>query len=219
MPSPTRWACACVACRSPDRVLEALLARARRDRQRAAARTPGGPETKLHADMETLPDFRTAAPASARRGAGQRAGEHRCAARRRRHRPAAQPAARAGGIRSCWSTWARWPGWTDSRSRPTAAGARRRPHAGAAGGGDGPAGASAWRAIARSRASAAGPGHRSAATLGGNLCQDTRCVYYNQSAWWRAANDYCLKRGGAPAMSRRRARAAMRRSAATWHRC
>jgi 4-hydroxybenzoyl-CoA reductase subunit beta len=39
-----------------------------------------------------------------------------------------------------------------------------------------------------------GPGHRSAATLGGNLCQDTRCVYYNQSAWWREANGFCLKR-------------------------
>ena len=44
--------------------------------------------------------------------------------------------------------------------------------------------------------SAAGPGHRTVATLGGNLCQDTRCVFYNQSEWWRASNDYCLKRGG-----------------------
>ena len=49
--------------------------------------------------------------------------------------------------------------------------------------------------VAAARA-AAGPGHRSAATLGGNLCQDTRCVFYNQSEWWRASNDYCLKRGG-----------------------
>ena len=29
-----------------------------------------------------------------------------------------------------------------------------------------------------------------------NLCLDTRCVFYNQSAWWRAANHGCLKRGG-----------------------
>ncbi|HEX7440793.1 MAG TPA: FAD binding domain-containing protein, partial [Caldimonas sp.] len=36
----------------------------------------------------------------------------------------------------------------------------------------------------------------SVATLGGNLCLDTRCVFYNQSEWWRAANRYCLKRGG-----------------------
>jgi 4-hydroxybenzoyl-CoA reductase subunit beta len=42
----------------------------------------------------------------------------------------------------------------------------------------------------------AGPAHRSVATLGGNLCQDTRCVFYNQSAWWRGANDHCLKYGG-----------------------
>ena len=51
-------------------------------------------------------------------------------------------------------------------------------------------------ALAAAARAAAGPGHRSAATLGGNLCQDTRCVFYNQSEWWRASNDYCLKRGG-----------------------
>ena len=51
-------------------------------------------------------------------------------------------------------------------------------------------------ALAEAARAAAGPGHRSAATLGGNLCQDTRCVFYNQSQWWRAANGYCLKRGG-----------------------
>jgi 4-hydroxybenzoyl-CoA reductase subunit beta len=51
-------------------------------------------------------------------------------------------------------------------------------------------------ALATAAAAAAGPGHRTAATLGGNLCQDTRCVFYNQSEWWRSSNDYCLKRGG-----------------------
>jgi len=53
-----------------------------------------------------------------------------------------------------------------------------------------------YRAIAQAAASIAGPGHRNAATVGGNLCLDTRCVFYNQSTWWRAANDHCLKRGG-----------------------
>jgi len=53
-----------------------------------------------------------------------------------------------------------------------------------------------YRAIADAARALAGPGHRSVATLGGNLCVDTRCVYYNQSQWWRAANDFCLKRGG-----------------------
>jgi 4-hydroxybenzoyl-CoA reductase subunit beta len=51
-------------------------------------------------------------------------------------------------------------------------------------------------ALADAARQVAGPGHRSAATLGGNLCQDTRCVFYNQSAWWREANGGCLKRGG-----------------------
>jgi 4-hydroxybenzoyl-CoA reductase subunit beta len=39
----------------------------------------------------------------------------------------------------------------------------------------------------------AGPTHRVAATVGGNLCLDTRCRYYNQSESWRSANNYCLK--------------------------
>ncbi|MEP7283855.1 MAG: 4-hydroxybenzoyl-CoA reductase subunit beta [Rubrivivax sp.] len=51
-------------------------------------------------------------------------------------------------------------------------------------------------ALREAARSAAGPGHRTVATLGGNLCQDTRCVFYNQSEWWRASNNYCLKRGG-----------------------
>ncbi|MCX7891966.1 MAG: 4-hydroxybenzoyl-CoA reductase subunit beta [Burkholderiales bacterium] len=51
-------------------------------------------------------------------------------------------------------------------------------------------------ALAEAARSVAGPAHRSAATLGGNLCQDTRCVFYNQSEWWRRANGWCLKRDG-----------------------
>ena len=50
--------------------------------------------------------------------------------------------------------------------------------------------------LAAAAATIAGPGHRTVATLGGNLCLDTRCVFYNQSEWWRQANTYCLKRGG-----------------------
>jgi 4-hydroxybenzoyl-CoA reductase subunit beta len=34
-------------------------------------------------------------------------------------------------------------------------------------------------------------------TLGGNLCQDTRCFYYNQSELWRDARPDCYKSGGA----------------------
>jgi len=37
---------------------------------------------------------------------------------------------------------------------------------------------------------------RNAATLGGNLCLDTRCNYYNQNHEWRKAIGFCLKRDG-----------------------
>lgn len=56
--------------------------------------------------------------------------------------------------------------------------------------------ADAYPAITAAALSIAGPNHREVATVGGNLCVDTRCLYYNQSEWWRAANDYCLKYGG-----------------------
>ena len=51
-------------------------------------------------------------------------------------------------------------------------------------------------ALVSAASSVAGPTHRAAATIGGNLCQDTRCMFYNQSEWWRSANGYCLKRDG-----------------------
>jgi len=53
-----------------------------------------------------------------------------------------------------------------------------------------------YPAIAQAAASVAGPAHRSVATVGGNLCLDTRCVFYNQSDWWRRSNRYCLKYRG-----------------------
>jgi 4-hydroxybenzoyl-CoA reductase subunit beta len=53
-----------------------------------------------------------------------------------------------------------------------------------------------YNALVQAAAAIAGPGHRNMATVGGNLCLDTRCVYYNQSEWWRSANAYCLKSRG-----------------------
>ncbi len=53
-----------------------------------------------------------------------------------------------------------------------------------------------YPAVAEAAAVIAGPQHRKMGTVGGNLCLDTRCVYYNQSEWWRRANDYCLKYRG-----------------------
>jgi len=38
---------------------------------------------------------------------------------------------------------------------------------------------------------------RNMGTLGGNLCLDTRCTYYNQNYEWRKAIDFCLKKDGA----------------------
>lgn len=42
----------------------------------------------------------------------------------------------------------------------------------------------------------ASPQVRRMATLGGNLLLDTRCRYYNQTAFWRGAVGHCLKKDG-----------------------
>ncbi len=42
----------------------------------------------------------------------------------------------------------------------------------------------------------AGPQIRNQGTIGGNLCLDTRCTYYNQSFFWRSALGFCLKKDG-----------------------
>jgi 4-hydroxybenzoyl-CoA reductase subunit beta len=53
-----------------------------------------------------------------------------------------------------------------------------------------------YSAIAKAASEVAANSHRNAGTLGGNLCLDTRCVFYNPSEWWRKSNDYCLKYRG-----------------------
>jgi 4-hydroxybenzoyl-CoA reductase subunit beta len=50
--------------------------------------------------------------------------------------------------------------------------------------------------VAQAAAHIAGPTHRHMGTVGGNLALDTRCIFYNQSEWWRDANDHCLKTTG-----------------------
>jgi 4-hydroxybenzoyl-CoA reductase subunit beta len=37
---------------------------------------------------------------------------------------------------------------------------------------------------------------RNMGTLGGNLCLDTRCTYFNQNYEWRKAIDFCMKKDG-----------------------
>src|SRR5665647_1882634 len=54
------------------------------------------------------------------------------------------------------------------------------------------------------------PALRNAGTVGGNLCVDTRCNYYDQSYEWRQAVGFCMKKDGdvyrvAPAFTRCRA--------------
>jgi 4-hydroxybenzoyl-CoA reductase subunit beta len=50
--------------------------------------------------------------------------------------------------------------------------------------------------VAQAAGFIAGPTHRNMGTVGGNLCLDTRCLFYNQSEWWRSANNHCLKTSG-----------------------
>jgi 4-hydroxybenzoyl-CoA reductase subunit beta len=50
--------------------------------------------------------------------------------------------------------------------------------------------------VAQAAAHIAGPTQRNMGTVGGNLCLDTRCIFYNQSEFWRGANHHCLKTTG-----------------------
>jgi 4-hydroxybenzoyl-CoA reductase subunit beta len=49
-----------------------------------------------------------------------------------------------------------------------------------------------WRAAAQ----VATPHLRNAASIGGNICLDTRCNYYDQNEEWRRAIGYCMKKDG-----------------------
>ena len=51
-------------------------------------------------------------------------------------------------------------------------------------------------ALALAAANVASPQIRNMATLGGNLCLDTRCTYINQTEFWRGALGGCLKADG-----------------------
>ena len=56
--------------------------------------------------------------------------------------------------------------------------------------------AARYRSLAQAAGLVAGPQLREMGTLGGNLCLDTRCVYYNQTYFWRKALGFCLKKDG-----------------------
>ncbi len=55
---------------------------------------------------------------------------------------------------------------------------------------------SAYPAIRLSALSISTPLLRNMGTLGGNLCLDTRCNYYDQTYEWRKAIDFCMKKDG-----------------------
>ncbi len=53
-----------------------------------------------------------------------------------------------------------------------------------------------YPALARAVASISSPPLRNMGTIGGNVCVDTRCTYYNQTEGWRQSIDYCMKAEG-----------------------
>jgi 4-hydroxybenzoyl-CoA reductase subunit beta len=53
-----------------------------------------------------------------------------------------------------------------------------------------------YPAFANAVASISSPPLRHMGTIGGNLCVDTRCTYYNQTEEWRRSIDYCMKEEG-----------------------
>lgn len=55
----------------------------------------------------------------------------------------------------------------------------------------------AYPALTKAAFSISTPHLRNMGTLGGNLCLDTRCNYYDQSYEWRRAIDFCMKKDGA----------------------
>jgi len=55
---------------------------------------------------------------------------------------------------------------------------------------------SAYSAVAHAAELVSTPLLRNMGTLGGNLCLDTRCNYYDQTYEWRKAIDFCMKKDG-----------------------
>src|SRR3954464_1849392 len=60
-----------------------------------------------------------------------------------------------------------------------------------------PAARERYPAFAAAVQSISSPPLRNMGTIGGNLCVDTRCTYYNQTEEWRRSIDYCMKAEGA----------------------
>ncbi len=53
-----------------------------------------------------------------------------------------------------------------------------------------------YRVLHEAARTVASPILRNMGTLGGNICLDTRCVWYNQSLQWRRSCGFCIKKDG-----------------------
>jgi 4-hydroxybenzoyl-CoA reductase subunit beta len=56
--------------------------------------------------------------------------------------------------------------------------------------------ARSYPALATAAGLVSSPQLRNMGTIGGNVCVDTRCNYYNQSYQWRKAVNFCMKKDG-----------------------
>jgi 4-hydroxybenzoyl-CoA reductase subunit beta len=55
---------------------------------------------------------------------------------------------------------------------------------------------SGYTALAQAASLVSTPQLRNMGTLGGNVCLDTRCNWYDQSLFWRSAEGFCMKTNG-----------------------
>jgi len=53
-----------------------------------------------------------------------------------------------------------------------------------------------YQALAQAASVVGSPQIQRMGTLGGNICLNTRCYFYNQSSFWRSHRPVCLKMGG-----------------------
>jgi 4-hydroxybenzoyl-CoA reductase subunit beta len=53
-----------------------------------------------------------------------------------------------------------------------------------------------FRVLPEAAKTVASPILRNMGTIGGNICLDTRCLWYNQSLQWRKSCGYCIKKDG-----------------------
>jgi 4-hydroxybenzoyl-CoA reductase subunit beta len=53
-----------------------------------------------------------------------------------------------------------------------------------------------YSVLTEAAATVASPVLRNMATMGGNICLDTRCLWYNQSLTWRKGCGFCIKKDG-----------------------